>query len=783
MKKISQSDNLRKAKTNLNSTIFDISPSGMLLEDLKGNILDVNPALQKIFGYSHEEFIKMNVRQLVPKENTNGVENNISQLLDGKKLDHEVVNVRKDGSIIYLELRETKLILPDGKECILVISNDVTKRKEAESLLLESEFRLRTLINSTPDPICFKDGEGRYLIANDANLRLFNLEGADYKGKKDSELIPLRPEYKDAFLFCEKNDEIAWEKNSVVRTEEVMPFPKGHSKHFDVIKIPLFYPDGKRKGLIIFGRDITEQKIAKKELEESEKKYRTLVEDIYEVIFSLDTYGFISYVSPSIQKLIGFSVEDIIGKHFAKYIHPDDLEDVTASFHRLLSGILEPSEYRIITKTGEYKYVRSSSKVKFEKGKPVSTRGILIDITDIKKTQQELLSAKEEAESALKVKSEFLARMSHEIRTPMNGVIGMTGLILQTPLTIEQKEYAETIISSGEILLAIINDILEFSRIESGKLEIEKYSFNLRKCVETTLEFFHSQILDKGLSYKISIEESLPEYVLGDSTRIKQVLMNLISNAYKFTNRGLITISVNKNRKENEKLELLFSVEDTGIGIDKNSIKNLFQPFTQLDSFSSRRYGGTGLGLTICKHLVELMNGKISVTSAPGIGSKFYFTVLVETDDKMQLADKASKNYTNINSDLAKKLPLRILLVEDNIINQKVVLKILKKFGYTADIALNGIEAIESVQKQPYDIIFMDIQMPEMDGYEATKVLLKMFPAENRPHIIAITAAVMKGDKEKCLDAGMVDYLPKPVLPEDILLVLLKWGGLKSKIE
>jgi CheY-like chemotaxis protein/nitrogen-specific signal transduction histidine kinase len=422
--------------------------------------------------------------------------------------------------------------------------------------------------------------------------------------------------------------------------------------------------------------------------------------------------------------------------------------------------------------------------VKFENGKPVSSKGILIDITDSKKNNYELKKAKEEAESALKVKSEFLARMSHEIRTPLNGVIGMTGLMLQSPLTIEQKDYLETIKNSGESLLLIINDILDFSRIEAGKMYVVKKSVDINNCIENIFELFSSKFTEKNLRFSYFKDNSIPQYLICDSEKIKQIISNLLSNALKFTQQGSVELSVSKVNIENNKLTLMFAVEDTGIGIDEKSVKLLFQPFSQLDSSNTRRYGGTGLGLTICKHLVELMEGKIWVESVPGKGSKFSFKINVEIDDKELINEKNNHPKDSVNNAaLANIMPLRILLVEDNLINQKVTLKILRKFGYTADIAVNGIEAIEAVKNQDYDIIFMDIQMPEMDGYEATKNILGMYPHENQPIIIAITAAVMQGDRENCFAAGMVDYLPKPVLPDDIFGVLKKWGEKKIKID
>ena len=404
----------------------------------------------------------------------------------------------------------------------------------------------------------------------------------------------------------------------------------------------------------------------------------------------------------------------------------------------------------------------------------------LVDITEIRKIEADLRKARDVAEDSARIKSEFLANMSHEIRTPMNAILGMMHLVKQTALAEKQLIYVETAEKSAKLLLRIINDILDFSKIEAGRLEMESSMFSLHTAIEEVTAVVDESVDKKNLILSYQVDDAVPQWMLGDAIRLKQVLLNLLNNSIKFTSKGSIRLNVDLENRDETNIFLKFSVRDTGIGMSEKTLQRLFTPFTQADSSMTRKYGGTGLGLSISKSLVEMMHGEIQCESRENVGTLFTFTARFDLPaPKASTLDQVLESATEEAEKSGVHIPesmkgISILLTEDNKINQMVATELLTSQGFLVDIANNGKIAVQMVHEKNYDLVLMDIQMPEMDGWQATRLIRQEERFADLP-ILAMTANAMAGDRELCLEAGMNDHIAKPILPSNLYKTLIKW--------
>jgi len=677
-------------------------------------------------------------------------------------------------------------------------------------------------------------------------------------------------------------------------------------------------------------REQLELRLAQRALSASETKFRTMAESTPVVVWECNAMGQTTYINARWWQLTGQESLVALGEGWMNVVHPEDAEATRASFKQAVEAQQAyRGEYRLRDAQGNWRWVIDVGSPHFDSaGNYMGHIGNVTDITELKQAEAhmakharemeqkniELDNALAKANDATRLKSEFLANMSHEIRTPMNGVIGMTGLMLQTELTAEQREFAEIIRTSGEALLCIINDILDFSKIEAGKMTLEMTDFELPDAIHEVAELLALNAQTKGLDLLVRMDANLPRVVVGDPGRVRQVLLNLVSNAVKFTQKGHVMVEVSTLSIGPKHARLRFAIQDTGIGIPADKLPLMFQKFSQADASMTRHFGGTGLGLAICKQLVELMGGRIGVSSELGQGSTFWFEiemavtgdvipemcgnlpaglrVLVVDDDPTsrrvhaelcrglaldvdtaesgmealrmlrdaagqgrpymvglfdmrmpimdgsQLARAVKKDADLCNMrlvivsahvrpeevtlpvgtiDAMLNKPLRadtlsntlraivariergvgtttsvkptssstrlektgtsnrVLVVEDNAVNQKLATKVLERLGCSVDVAANGREAVQMIRAIPYDLVFMDCQMPEMDGYEATSQVRALEDATHRLPIVAMTANAMQGDREKCLAAGMDDYIAKPINLDEVKNTLHRW--------
>ncbi|MDD1761030.1 MAG: PAS domain S-box protein, partial [Methanothrix sp.] len=684
---------------------------------------------------------------------------------------------------------------------------DITESKRAKEELQSSLRFLEILINTIPSPIVYKDLQGRYIGCNESFAsQIIGLSKERIIGKSVHDLKEAIPaDLADKYF---EMDELLFQEKSVQVYETQVQCADGVRRDFLFIKAPFNNFAGDLAGIVGVMLDITERKRGEEMLKESKDYLDKIINTIGDPLFVKNRQHKFVLVNDAMCALSGRSREELIGNKDCDFFPAEQVDVFLGKDEQVfLTGKENVNEEAITDSQGIDRTIITKKTRYLDNAGNMFIVGIIRDITARKWAEEELQKANsqltqsiaqanelaEMAKKANAAKSEFLANMSHEIRTPLNGVIGMIELLLDTELDGEQREYARTIHASGEALLSLINDILDFSKIEARKLVMENRDFNLASVLRYTTDLLARSAQKKGLELSCVVDPDVPRLLRGDAARLSQILINLGGNAVKFTGEGSILIEVSLVRAKEDKIVLRFSVKDTGIGIAADRMNTLFTPFTQADGSTTRKYGGTGLGLAISKQLVRMMNGRIGAESRVGLGSTFWFTAQFDlpakqADEQMLAKDRecsaelmgfgrVAEDSHESESGYVPSLPenVRILLVEDNVVNQKVAVAMIKKLGCLTDVAVDGREAMAALEKGSYDLVLMDCQMPEMDGFEATRSIRQKGETGARIPIIAMTASAMQADREKCLLAGMDDFIAKPVQLEELARVLARW--------
>jgi PAS domain S-box-containing protein len=878
--------------------LLQVSPEAIVITRMDSVVTLWNPGAERMFGYTAEEAVGRNINDLVASHPDLHPQATAADHAADREGHIRLVTrrTRKDGSLIDVDVVGAPVAIGGEHVARYVIYHDITE-------LQEQKRYFQSLLDISPAAIVVTDLDAKVVSWNPAAETLFGYPAEEAVGQLLDNLVANRPDlHAEATRYSQ-----AAVRGDMVRAVARRTRKDGTLVDVLLVSAPVMLGE-KRVGFVAIYQDIGE-------VQRQRRYYETLVQSSPIAIALLDPEANVTTWNPAAERLFGYTAEEAIGRNI------DDLVAVTeetraeavAQTRHGMTGNLVHSITKRTRKDGTFVDVEVFGAPVTVAGEPAGLYAMYHDIGDLQR-------AREAAEAATEAKSAFLATMSHEIRTPLNAVIGMTGLLLDTELHPEQRNYAEVIRSSGDALLGVINNILDFSKIEAGRLDLEHQPFALRQCVESALELVAATAGEKGLDVAYLIDPGAPATIVGDVTRLRQILLNLLNNAVKFTEEGEVVLKVDTTRRDAdprgdggpERYTLHFAVQDTGIGIPEERLDTLFEAFSQVDASTTRRYGGSGLGLAISKRLAEQMGGTVWAESRPGRGSTFHVTIEAEARPGAEPADEleavpqlegkrvlvVDDNATNreilrrqteswgmVPRDTASPIealgwvtagdpfdvaildmqmpemdglalaaeirrhrdatslplvmltslgrrergggdvefvahltkpirpshlhdilvgifapqlalrhvsgapepsaevplehaPLRILLAEDNAVNQRVALLLLEKLGYRADVASDGREAVEALERQPYDVILMDVQMPEMDGLEATRVIRERWPeGQRRPWIIAMTAGATEDDRRATLEAGMDDFVSKPIRKEELAAALGRAGG------
>ncbi|WP_338876591.1 PAS domain S-box protein [Spirosoma sp. SC4-14] len=767
LNELSQSEQrYRHLVESVQDILYKISPEGFFTF--------VNSVVERSLGYTEQEFVGKHFTDIVaPGYRKRLLEFYLTMIQD--RIDstyQEFPIVAKDGHLVWIG--QTVRLIVDGNTIIelVAVARDISDRKQTEIELQRTQTRLSTLITSMHSAILVKDENRRIILVNQLFCDMFCMDkrpdqliGLDYSQSAEA----VKHMMEDPEGYVQQVQDLI--HNREARIGEEIRMVNGHILERDYIPISL---GDQYLGHLWKFTDVTEKYLAREQIRRSEEKYRGIMNNMELGLLEVDNDQTITRAYERFCHMVGYSEEELIGQNAAQLFLPEEFSDVNQHHEsERKQGNASSYEMQLRKKDGSRIWVLISGvPIIDEENRIVGSMGIHYDLTERKRLEEELAHAKEIADEARQAEKQFLANMSHEIRTPLNAIIGMSHLLFDTQPTHQQREYIEILKTSADFLHSLISDLLDMTKIEAGRIEVQARPFDLVGLLRSTQKVFEMKLHDRPISIDVMLDTRISGNFVGDELMLNQILMNLVGNAEKFTEEGSIQLTARIKKEEKGVCWIEFAVTDTGIGIPSDKLDLVFQKFKQVNPYG-QKHKGTGLGLAITKELVEIQGGSISVRSHEGEGSTFLF-VLPFT--KEVLSGEPVQKPVN-DATVARDLKVcHVLVVEDNLMNQKYICSLLNKWKIPYTLAMDGKKAVEQAKKEQFDVIMMDIQMPIMNGYEATVAIRSTQNPNQHTPIVALTASAMLDHKNMAMEVGMNDFLTKPFEPDQLMDILQRYA-------